>query len=644
MCRIFFYLLLLLLPALVIGQQDSSFNAKDPRQLKDWLSLSWDLRFHQPDSAKYFGLKALDAARKLNHSHYEAEALHNISIIFEAKGDYINALAYANQALTLYTSLEEELGIANTSNNIGIIYEELGDFTSALNFYNEAYTHYKSVGDTEKQALVSVNLGILFKAQGEYLKVIDYYHDAYAVYRNLNMLAESAFCEANLGSVYYYTKQYDSCLFYSLKAEKAFIEHRNLQFLPVAQMNAGMAYFEIGKRTEARKYLQLALDGQRSYDNPKEIAFALIQLAKVNAGDKNYQEAIRQLEEAKSIAEGIGASPQVMDAAKLLSEYYAAISSYQKAWQESSHYSMVKDSLFEQEKMKTIADFQTKYETDRKEQQITLLRQETDIQKLKIRQRNYLLISLFLLIGIGVLFVYFLLSRRKMKAEAQLEQQRHLQQEEATRAVMIAEERERRRIAADLHDGVGQTLSAALMHIDRIHELYADNTTAKLSSGKVVSLLTESYDDIRSLSHRMMPRTLLKQGLPQALKELLDKIDGGRITVALEMFGLEQRLPEQVETILYRIIQEALHNVIKHANASSLSVQLTKDDEDLLLNIEDNGKGFDIHTLDHSEGIGIKNLYSRISLLGGTAEIDSMPGKGTLISVCIPVANIKRLN
>ncbi len=632
--RIFVFLLLLLSPVFSAAQTDSL--RKDPQQLTTWLQLSWDLRFQHPDSAKYYGREALRLARELQHSINEAEALHNIGVIYEAQGDYANALDYANQALALYKSLEEKAGIANSSNNIGIIYDQLGNFTRALEFYKEAHNGYKALNDPEKQALVSVNLGILFKSQGEYRKVVDYYHDAYAVYRQLKRPLEIAFCEANLGSVYYYTKQYDSCLYYSLKAEKAFTEQHNWQFLPVAQLNAGMAHFKNGNTASARKYYELALEGQRRYDNPKEVAFVLNQLAILYASEKKYHKSIELLEESKSIAAPIGASPQVMEASKLLSENYAAIHSFHKAWLESSQYSILRDSLFEKEKMKALAEYQTRYETEKKEQQITLLQQESDIQKLKLRQRNYLLMSLFLLIVLGVLLVYFLLAKRKMKVRAQLKEERHRQQEAATRAVMMAEERERRRIAADLHDGIGQTLSAALIHLDRLqdqHNVYAENGNA---AHKASSLIKNGYDEIRSLSHRMMPPALFKRGLSVAIKELLDKIPNDKLDISLTIDGLEERLTEEVETILYRIIQEAVQNTIKHADATTLSIQLYRDQDGIYLNIEDNGKGFDIVSLKNAEGIGMKNIHSRAALLNGSVEIYSDSSKGTLIAVVVP--------
>ncbi len=623
-------------------QRDSPAPDADTQQLKDWLNKSWDYRFHQPDSARQFGLLALQAARQGGYTHQEAEALHNIGVIEEAQGNYPAALQHAHQALELYKQLGEETGIANACNNIGIIHDQQGNFTEALVYYNEAYTRFKASGDPEKQALVSVNLGILFKAQGAYAKVIRYYHDAYAAYRQLGMPAETAFCEANLGSVYYYTRQYDSCLHYSLLAEKAFTQLRNLQFLPVARCNAGMAYYALNKREEARNYLQLALEGNRRYNNRKETSFVLLQLAKIHGDEKHFPEAIRLLREAKAIAEQIGASQQVMEAAGELSAYYASAQSFRNAWQELRHATRIKDSLFEQEKTKIIADYQTRYETEKKEQQISLLQQQADIQQLTIRQRNYLLISLVAFIGLGIVFIYLMMNRRKLKINAQLQQERHRQQEEATRAIMIAEERERRRIAADLHDGVGQTVSAALMHLHHLQGTPSSDTAALQAGQKAMSLLQEGYEEIRHLSHRMMPKALLRTGLPGAVRELFDNIPDKGIRLSLHIDGFNARLPEQTETVLYRIIQEAMQNALKHAGASNLNLQLTKEAGGLYLNIEDDGKGFDPLSIPAAEGMGLKNLFSRVALLKGAIEIDSGKGRGTLIAIFIPPQELTR--
>lgn len=609
-------------------------------EIRSWLDQCWDYRFSDPDSAKLFGYKALKASQQSGKKLLEAEALHNISVVFEAQGEYEQALEFAKKAMDIRRGLGDEAGMADSYNNIGIIYEQMGNFTHALESYQEAYERYKRAGDPEKLALVSVNLGILFKTQGSYTRVVEYYREAYAVYQRLGKMEEAAFCEANLGSVFYSMKQYDSCLHYSTLAERTFLTYNNLQFLPVVRANAGMAYFESGRQGEAKKLLLQALEGHRAYNNQKETAAVLIELARVYAWENNYEKAIGALTETKDIAGRIQAPQQVMDAAKLMSDYYASLGDYRNAWSEHLNYSTIKDSLFEAEKVKTIAGYQAQFETEKKEQRITVLRQETAIQQLQLKQRNILVGVLLLLITAGGIVTYFILNRRKLRAEARLQAERSRQEQEAARAVLDAEERERRRLASDLHDGVGQMLSAALMNLNHAHEVApSGEETRRQLTGKALSLLNDGYDEMRSLSHRMMPRALLRAGLPVALEEMLSRLNGPGLAVSFEASGLAERLPEQTETVLYRVAQEAVNNVIKHAGASRLTVQLTRDEEGVALNIEDDGRGFDTGSSKYSEGIGMKNIVSRLALLNGTAEIHSAPGKGTLVAVFVAVKN-----
>jgi len=638
--RVLLWLVLVVVAKNGYPHSDTAAASVTTGEIQGWLDQCWDYRFSNPDSAKFFGYKALKAAQQSGKKGLEAEAFHNIGVVFEAQGDYAKALEFAKNAMNIRRAQKDEPGIADSYNNIGIIYEQMGNFTGALESYQEAYKRYKAMDDPEKLALVSVNLGILFKAQGSYARVIDYYREAYDVYRGLGKEEEAAFCEANLGSVFYFTKQYDSSLLYSTLAEKTLLRHNNLQFLPVVRANAGMALFESGRQRDAKKRLLQALEGHRAYNNQKETAAVLIELARVYAWEKNYEKAIGALLETKDIAGRIHAPQQVMDASKLMSEYYAARGEFRNAWKEHLNYSTIKDSLFEAEKVKTIAGYQAQFETEKKEQRITVLRQETAIQQLRIKQRNILLGALILLIIGGVFLGYFILNRRKLKAEAVLQAERNRQEQEAARAVLHAEERERRRLAADLHDGVGQLLSAALMNLNHAYDGASTRGEATLQlTRQALSLLNDGYDEMRSLSHRMMPRALLRAGLPLALDELLGRMKGPGLEVSFEVAGFEERLPEQTETILYRVVQEAVNNVVKHAGAGRLSVQLTRDDEGVAINIEDDGRGFDTDASAHFGGIGLKNIVSRLKLLKGTAEIHSAPGKGTLVAVFVPAAN-----
>ncbi|HNG63787.1 MAG TPA: sensor histidine kinase, partial [Ferruginibacter sp.] len=214
------------------------------------------------------------------------------------------------------------------------------------------------------------------------------------------------------------------------------------------------------------------------------------------------------------------------------------------------------------------------------------------------------------------------------------------QQDLATRAVISAEENERKRIAADLHDGVGQMMSAAKMNLSAFEtEIDFRNESQKTAFEKLIGLVDESCKEIRSVSHQMMPNALLKSGLASAVREFIDKIDNRIIKINLHTEGLNERLDSNTETVLYRVIQECVNNVIKHSGAGHLDIALIKDADGISATVEDDGRGFDATDKQKSEGIGLKNIRSRVEFLKGTVDFDSSPGKGTLVAIHIPLGH-----
>jgi two-component system NarL family sensor kinase len=239
----------------------------------------------------------------------------------------------------------------------------------------------------------------------------------------------------------------------------------------------------------------------------------------------------------------------------------------------------------------------------------------------------------------GALLAYLLFRQRQLKEEARIQEEIRKQQEATTKAVLDAEEKERRRIAGDLHDGVGQLLSAALLNLKQFSKGLVSSESIKTDTVEdAIKMVEDSYDEMRSISHQMMPNALVKFGLVSAVREFVNKIDGNVIKISLGVSGLDERLESQKETVLYRVIQECVNNVIKHAKATQMSIQLTYDESGTSLAIEDNGIGFDASAIDweSSNGLGLKNMKDRLELLNGEIEIDSRPGKGTSITIFVP--------
>jgi len=164
-----------------------------------------------------------------------------------------------------------------------------------------------------------------------------------------------------------------------------------------------------------------------------------------------------------------------------------------------------------------------------------------------------------------------------------------------------------------------------------------DNEEQRSSFEKIIQLVDDSCKEVRHVSHNMMPNVLLKNSLASAIHDFIDKVDKKALDMHLYTEGLDERLDSNTETVLYRIIQECVNNVIKHAAATTLDISIIRDKDGISATIEDNGKGFDTNDKEKFEGIGLKNILTRVEYLKGTVEFDSTPGRGTVVSLHVPL-------
>ncbi|MEL6867948.1 MAG: sensor histidine kinase, partial [Bacteroidota bacterium] len=224
--------------------------------------------------------------------------------------------------------------------------------------------------------------------------------------------------------------------------------------------------------------------------------------------------------------------------------------------------------------------------------------------------------------------------------EAQYHQEIRLMEQamelEAINASIDGQEQERKRIAEALHDSMGSLLSAVQMHFKTLMNTAISAQNEKALYHKTQNLIQEAVTFNRQIAYEMMPPTLMKLGLPTAVESLVDKARGPKLDLELDVFGLNGRLPEKLELTLYRSLEELLNNLIKHANASEVTVQLAGDESEITLIVEDNGCGFEYDPSNPNYGMGLSNIQSRIRHHGGTFEVDSSPNNGTTIIINIP--------
>jgi len=199
------------------------------------------------------------------------------------------------------------------------------------------------------------------------------------------------------------------------------------------------------------------------------------------------------------------------------------------------------------------------------------------------------------------------------------------------------QESERKRISRDLHDDIGTKLSALGLFLSSMREKASGNGNAEIRELAQSSeqFIKETVHDLRELLLDLSPSVLEDFGYTTAVEGLINKINQTRlIHFNLVIFGIKERLSKEYELALYRITQELVNNVLKHAEAKKVTLQIGRRDDLLILMIEDDGKGFEI--AEHQDGYGLKNLSSRTELLQGKMTIDSAPGKGTSVLIEIP--------
>ncbi|MDF7811942.1 PAS domain-containing sensor histidine kinase [Hymenobacter sp. YC55] len=206
------------------------------------------------------------------------------------------------------------------------------------------------------------------------------------------------------------------------------------------------------------------------------------------------------------------------------------------------------------------------------------------------------------------------------------------QQQEVLSAILTTEEAERKRIAEALHNGVGQLLYAAKLHL----ETHAGPGRPRRDEAHV--LLNEAIRMTRTISFELTPGILEDFGLKFALEELARRIPRGSLSVHLHLSGLEQPLPRLMEVAVYRIVQELFNNIIKHARAQEAFIHVVRENDKLAISVEDNGQGFEpTPNFVPRHGIGLPGLQNRVGLLGGSFTINSRPGQGTIVSIELPV-------
>lgn len=349
-----------------------------------------------------------------------------------------------------------------------------------------------------------------------------------------------------------------------------------------------------------------------------------------NAGKCN--EAIPMMQESYAIFKRMNDTEGMMFSLKSLAQTYNTCGIKDSVFYVMYRILDLQDTIYVNETARKTAEYRTIYETEKKEKENLIKDAEIKRQQ---EQRRIIIIVFIVLFVLAILIFATVYYRNQLKLKAENERQLAAEQLLRLQNVVAAEEKERTRIARELHDGVGHLISAAKMHVESIQ--HDDNTEIELIKN-AVKILDDAAKEARNISHNLMPSSLSELGLVAAIRELCRRIN--QAGVLQIQFNCDTSFIEpdiSRSTAVYRILQEVLNNMMKHAKATDINIALAIIDNNIELIISDNGIGFDVGEIKNSNGIGWSNIFARAAIIKGKIEITSAPNNGTQVKLTAPL-------
>jgi len=516
----------------------------------------------------------------------------NLGIVHTELGEYERAIEYYLTCARINQHNKDYVGEASTYNSIGTLYKRMGLYENAMQYLNKAVSILKEHGPESELAMVYSNIaGVIGAMKGDLDSAIVFVKKALEIDKKLNLTLGIGFDHLQLANLYTDQKKY-----------KQAILHAN----------------------EAIKYTSLA-------GNVKQKGYALIAKGSAENLMKSYAECIETTKKAFELFNKTDAKESILEVYQTFSEAYSGIGDYKKAFKFKNLYSSMKDSLIKSENTKIIKSLTLQFETAEKDKIIA--EQSLEISQ-KSLQRNYYGFG-FLLFS---LLSFFGLYYNRNKQRGQKEKIKRLEKEQKLLAIdylVQGQEEERKRIAQDLHDGLGGLLSTAQRYIQnmQVEMTKLDNLNM---IDKTENLIENACNEVRRIAHDMMPSALLNLGLKSAIEDLSEQVNvSSGLFVSANIFIDESTLDSNISNNLYRIIQEAINNSTKYANAQKIEIELTESSDAIQLIINDDGIGMDPNLISQ-EGLGLKGIKSRVEYLNGQVEILSNPNEGVKFDIIIP--------
>lgn len=603
--------------------------------------LSWEYKSRQIDSAKLFAQQAVSLSQEIANDTLLGASYNSLANVFEANGMLDSALVYHEKSLGIKSRLSDSIGIADSYNNLGIVSDELGNYEESLRYYFDALGIYeRNATDWSKVPMVLSNIGIVYKKQEAYDKVMEFYSRALAIYEDNNYQVGMAITKGNIGALAIKTGDFNKTIAFSQEAKQLYASLGYERYVPYMTVNMAIANDSLKNYQEASRLYKECIAQFESDDNRYELCNARISYG--NNLFMQYQDepALKELLAGLQLAEQNNFKEFEQKAVSSLAVLYNNNKNYSKAYAFSKRSHDLYKELFEEEKTKSIFELETKYQTQKKENQILLQQAQLTQKEAQVVRKNLMIYgSLGLAVILGMLgFLFF--RQQKLKNQ-QLVKEGELNQALAKIETQNKLQEQRLRISRDLHDNIGAQLTFIISSLDNLKFGYKNlekGVTDKL--GLVSSFTGQTIYELRDTIWAMNKSEIgfddLKSRISNFIEKAQSAAQGIRFSFDIDAQTDSQRTFSSVQGMnIYRIIQECVNNSLKYAEASKIAVTISENTTHIFFNIDDNGNGFDQDEV--AMGNGLNNIKKRAQELQGDLQIISSLENGTSVRLQMPL-------
>lgn len=543
-----------------------------------------------------------------------------------------------------------EARASNDRDSLAAIYFLLAEYEAdnfyrmgnAIDNYNKSKNYYNRLQDSFMVSTIDRAIGLKYMKSGYYQEALESYEKALDYFSKKDDLSNITNLNFDISQVYRERTDPEKELEYLNRA----IEFNKIlkdSMLMVKLMIRKTFSYETVNELDSAVFLAIdAVTLSNEIDDNRSMSQSLYRLGTLNKIRSEYEKALKYLCSAEEYASSNPFNEHRNNIYLELAECYERIDSYEEAYKYSRMYAALNDSILNNNRIEAQNNLTIKHKADEKERNISRLQIEQNYAEERNRQqRNAMYILTAGLIMLLALLYYIInFYRQRIKAEEIINgQQQEISQQKirelednikisSMQSMLEGQENERERISKDLHDSLGGLLSTIKLQFDSVKSKM--NDVGRLREYRSANkMLDTAVEEVRSISQNLQPGSLMKLGLVPALKDLFNRFDDDIYPeIDFQYYNVPENIPNMISLSIYRVIQELLHNTIKHAKASEILIQINREGNELVIQFEDDGEGYDPNNLKR-KGMGLENINSRINYLKGQISVDSKIGEGT---------------